>query len=229
MNWKQLGFRERWSLMVSGVQAVSTFGMLILAFVGIWKVTPIITYQVEQQETELAQMVAQQDTDPLVADALTWWTERMRGYRRVVALIDEAGGKGQTVTFSVHEGAAPDVARGVYPDLLVVTTSGGGQEPQSVAVPVNEKAMSPSQYVQFKLNQGAFAALGDEQRHKVETAVERYVNRVMLPKVPAVLVRNDMSLDDLRLEVAMREPQREQALRHLKGLEEVIAAALDES
>lgn len=79
--------------------------------------------------------------------------------------------------------------------------------------------------VQFRLNQGAFSSLPEQQRNNVETAIERYVNRVMLPKVPAILVRNDMSLDDLRLEIAMRENQREEALRQIKGLEEVIAAA----
>lgn len=225
MGWKELEFRERWSLMVAGIQAVSTFGMLILAVVGIWKVTPIITYQVQQQESELAQMVAQQDTDPLVADALNWWTERMRSYRRVVALIDDAASRGHGVTFEVQEGAAPAVAEGVYPDLLVITATGGPAPRESVSVPVNEKAMSPSQYVQFKLNQGAFSSLPEQQRYNVETAIERYVNRVMLPKVPAILVRNDMSLNDLRLEIAMRENQREEALRHIKGLEEVIAAA----
>ncbi len=89
MGWKQLDFKDRWSLATSALQAAATFAMLIVAIVGIWKVTPIITYQVQQQQSELAQMVPEPNTDPLVVDALAWWTKQLRGYRGVVNLIDD--------------------------------------------------------------------------------------------------------------------------------------------
>ncbi len=226
MGWKQLEFKERLSMMTAGLQAVSTFGMLVVALIGIWKVAPIITYQLQQQETEIAQtdLLADPDTDPLVVDALAWWTEQLRDYRQVVELTGESGQDGREVSFEILTGGGTAIARGVRPDLLVVTAIGPeGQE--VVSVPVNESAMSPSQYVRFRVNQGAFANLPADERRKVETAVERYINRVMVPKVPPILLRSDMSLEELRSEVGANRHHREEALRHIRGLQEVLAAA----
>ena len=85
--------------------------------------------------------------------------------------------------------------------------------------------MSPSLYVRLRVNQRAFAELADDERRRVETAVHGYINRVMVPVVPPIVVRSDMSLEELRTEVAMNQHHREEALRHIKGLEEVLAAA----
>ncbi len=221
MGWRQLNFKERWSLATSGLQAAATFAMLIVAIVGIWKVTPIITYQVQQQQSELAQMVPEPNTDPLVVDALAWWTKQLRGYRGVVNLIDHSVRRGQEVSFDLLPGGGTAIASGVSPDLLVVTTDG-----ETVSVPVNQNAMSPSQYLRFRVNQGAFAGLPEEQRRRVELEVERYINRHMVPAVPPITVRADMTIGELRTEVALNAHHRDEALRHIKGLEETIAAAM---
>lgn len=136
MAWKDLDYQGRVSVLTSGVQAAATFGMFLVAIIGIWKVTPIITYQVQQ--------------------------------------------------------------------------------------------MQPSQYIQFKVNQGAFEDLPDAQRQRVEIAVERYVNRVMVPVVPPLMVRPDMSLKELHSEISSTRHHREDALRHIKRLQEVITAAMEE-
>jgi hypothetical protein len=191
-----------------------------VAVVGFWQVTPIIAYQVQQQESELTRMVAEADTDPFVADALTWWNDQLRGYRQVAALT-----RGRDVSFEVLTGAGVALAPGVHPDLLRVTAVDSAGKREVIAVPVNEKAMSPSQYVRFRVNQGAFADLPDDERRRLEMAVEQYIKRVMVPVVPPIVVRSDMSVEELQLEVAMNEHHREEALRHLKGLEEVLATA----
>jgi len=225
MGWKQLNFKERWSLATSGLQAAATFGMLVVAIFGVWKVTPIITYQVQQQQSELAQMVPEPNTDPLVVDALTWWTKQLRGYRSVVTMIDDSVRQGQEISFEILPGGGTAIARGVSPDLLVVTTTGPGG--QNVSVPVNQNAMSPSQYVRFRINQGAFAGLPEEKRQRVELAVERYMNRHMVPAVPPITVRPDMMIGELRTEVALNAHHRDEALRHIKGMEQIIAVAVD--
>lgn len=225
MGWKQLEFKERFSLATAGIQALATLGMFIVAVVGFWQVTPIIAYQVQQQESELTRMVAEADTDPFVADALTWWNDQLRGYRQVAVLTRESGQQGGEVSFEVLTGAGIALAPGVHPDLLRVTAVDSAGKREVVAVPVNEKAMSPSQYVRFRVNQGAFADRPDDERRRLEMAVEQYINRVMVPVVPPIVVRSDMSVKELQLEVTMNEHHREEALRHLKGLEEVLATA----
>ena len=224
MGWKQLDFKERWSLATSALQAGATLGMLVVAVVGVWKVTPIITYQVQQQQSELAQMVPEPNTDPLVVDALAWWTGQLRGYRSVVTMIDESVRQDREVSFELLPGGGTAIAPGVSPDLLTVSTP--GSRGATVSVPVNQNAMSPSQYLRFRVNQGAFSGLPEEQRRRVELEVERYINRHMVPAVPPITVRADMTIGELRTEVALNAHHRDEALRHIKGLEETIAVAM---
>ena len=63
----------------------------------------------------------------------------------------------------------------------------------------------------------------------MEIAVERYISRVMVPVVPPLIVRGDMSLRELRFELAATRNHREEALGHIKGLQEVLTAALRQS
>ncbi len=229
MAWKDLEYRERVSLMTSGIQALATFGMFLVALIGIWKVTPIITYQVQQQESELAQIAVEPHTDPLVVDALSWWTGHMRNYHRLVEIFGEAEDDGLDVSFEILPAAGKEIAPGIRPDLLVVRTVGRAGEQEVISIPVNENAMAPSQYIRYKVNQGAFASLPDSSRKDVEIAIERYINRVMVPVVPPLIVRADMSLQELRFELLMTKHHREEALRHIKGLEEVVSAAMRRS
>ncbi len=226
MGWKNLDYKERVSLTTAGLQALATFGMFILALVGIWKVTPIITYQVQQQESELAQIAIEPNADPLVVDALGWWSGHMRNYRRVVEVIGKAEDQGLDVSFDVRAGGGAEIVAGLRPDLLVVMAIDTAGKEEVISVPVNEHAMPPSQYIRYRVNQGAFAGLPDEERHNVEIAIERYINRIMVPVVPPISVRADMSLEELRSEIAMNRHHREEALRHIKGLEGVLAAAM---
>lgn len=229
MGWKDLDYRERVSVMTSGVQAAATFGMFLVALIGIWKVTPIITYQVERQESALEQIAVEPDTHPLVLDALSWWGGHVRNFDRLVEILDEARKRGTEVSFEVLEEAATEIVPGLRPDLLVVTVVDKAGKQEMISVPVNSNAMGPSQYIRFKVNQGAFASLPEKQRQKVEIAVERYINRVMVPVVPPLIVRGDMSLQELRFEISATKNHRDEAVGHIKGLQEVLTAALRQS
>jgi hypothetical protein len=117
------------------------------------------------------------------------------------------------------------IAPGVKPDLSVVTASSPDGKKEVVSVPVNEDAMLPSQYLRFKLSAGVFADLPGSECERAEVAVERYINRDMVPKVPPLVVRPDMSLSQLHEEVALNQHHREEALRNISGLDEVLCAA----
>ncbi len=228
MGWKQLEFKDRWSLVTGGLQAAGTVGMFVVALVGIWKVAPIITYQVQQQESKIAQgspgLKLGSVTDPFVIDALGWWTDQVQSYQRIVYLTSASGRAGRTVSFEIVAGGGTAIAPDMKPDLLVVTATGPAGKREVVTVPVNKNAMSPSQYLRFKINEGVFAKLPKDERRKIETAVERYINRDMVPKVPPVNVRQGMSLEQLQAEVALNQHHREEALRHIMGVEEVLSA-----
>lgn len=229
MGWKDLDFRERVSVTTSGIQAAATFGMFLVALIGIWKVTPIITYQVERQESALAQIAVEPHTHPLILDALSWWGGHLRNYDRLVEVLGEAEDGKADVSFEILAEAGPEIVPDLRPDLLVVSATGSGGQQERISVPVNNNAMPPSQYIRFRVNQGAFASLPETQRKNVETAVERYINRVMVPVVPPLIVRADMSLQQLQFEISVTRHHREEALRHIKGLQEVVTAAMRES
>lgn len=229
MGWKQLEFKDRWSLVTGGVQAMATLGTFVVALIGVWKVAPIITYQVQQQESEVVarqtQFAGEAADDPFVQDALAWWTEQVENYGRIVELTHSAVHRGSKVSFEIRPRGGTPIAPGLKPDLLVVTAISSAGKKEVVSVHINEDAMSPSQYVRFKVNQGAFSDLPKAERRRIEVAVERYINRDMVPKVPPLIVRSDMSMEQLHEEVAMNQHHREEALRHIVGLDEVLSSA----
>ena len=229
MGWKQLEFKDRWSLVTGGLQAMATVGVFVVTLIGIWKVAPIITYQIQQQESKVAatqsKLKPEAVTDPFVIDALTWWTDVLQSYQRIVELTGASGRVGRKVSFEILIGGGSAIAPGMKPDLLVLTAVGPAGKKEVVSVPVNKNAMSPSQYLRFKINHGAFAKLPKDERRKVEMAVEHHINHHMLPKVPPINVRSDMSLEELREEVALNQHDREEALRRIMGLEEVLSSA----
>ena len=226
MGWKDLDFRDRLSVMTSGIQATATLGMFLVALIGIWKVTPIITYQVQQQESALAQIEVEPSTHPLVLDALSWWGGHLQNFDRLVEVLGDAEDGRADVSFEILAEAGAEIIPGVRPDLLVVSVVDAKGGLERISVPVNNNAMPPSQYIRFRVNQGAFESLPEEQRQNVEIAVERYINRVMVPVVPPLIVRADMSLQELQFEISATRHHREEALRHIKGLQEVLTAAM---
>ena len=228
MAWKDLDYQGRASVLTSGVQAAATLGMFLIALIGIWKVTPIITYQVQQQESALSQIAVDDHTHPLVLDALSWWGGHVQCYDELVEILGDARENDPNVSFEILPEAGAEIVPGLRPDLLVVTAIDKAGKEEKISVPVNNNAMQPSQYIQFKLNQGAFADLPDAQRQRVEIAVERYLKRVMMPVVPPLIVRADMSLKELHSEISSTRQHREEALRHIKRLQEVITAAMEE-
>jgi hypothetical protein len=229
MGWKELDFPERVSVMTSGIQAAATFGMFLVALIGIWKVTPIITYQVERQESALAEIAVEPHTHPLVLDALSWWGGHLQSYERLVEVLGDAEKGKVQASFEILAEAGAEIVPGIRPDLLVVSVVDKAGELERISVPVNNNTMPPSQYIRYKVNQGLFASLPEPQRRNVEVAVERYIKRVMVPVVPPLIVRADMSLEELEFEISATRHHREEALRHIKGLQEVLTAAMRES
>lgn len=221
MSWKQLEFKDRWAIITGGLQAAATLGMFAVALISIWKVTPIITYQVEQQASKLK---VKPVSDPFVSDALDWWTEQKNSYDRIAELTEGSTRKGRKVSFEIVPEGAAAIATGIKPDLLIVTSNGTTGNKEVVAVAVNKHAMSPSQYLRLKVNHGAFAELPEDDKRKLETAVESYIVRHMLPRVPPINVRPDMTPEQLREEVTMNQHHREEALRHIMGLDEVLSS-----
>ena len=229
MGWNELEFKDRWSLVTSGLQAMATLGTFLVALIGVWKVAPIITYQVQQQEERFvatqAGMTEEVLEEPLVRDAFVWWSEKIDSYQRIIELTHSSAHRGSKVSFEIRTDGGTAIAPGVKPDLLVITAISRDGKREVVSVPVNEDAMSPSQYLRFKLNAGVFAELPSSECERAEVAVERYINRDMVPKVPPLIVRPDMSLMQLHEEVALNQHHREEALRNIVGLDEVLCAA----
>jgi hypothetical protein len=132
------------------------------------------------------------------------------------------------VSFEIIVNGTTAIASGVTPDLLVVTSKAGSGPSETIKVPVNEQAMPPSQYVQCRLNQGVFAGLDATKRTKVETAVERYINRHMMPRVPPAHLRQGMSIEQLHAEIALHQSQRVEALQYLLGLKDMLDGVVRE-
>jgi len=232
MSWRELGTKEHWLLVTAAIQAAATVGTFLVAIVGIWKVTPIITYQVQQQEAQAeraAQVVAGDTiTDRFAADAVNWWSAQVASYQRILDLTGPGAPRDRKVSFEIIAGGASAIAPGVTPDLLVVTSTGRGGASETVKVPVNDHAMSPSQYLQCRVNQAVFAGLDTAKRAKVETAVERYIHRHMVPRVPAAHVESNMSPRQLHDEIALHQGQRVESLKHLLGLKEMLDGVMRE-
>lgn len=216
----------------STLQAAATWGMFFVALVGIWKVTPIITYQVQQQEARAerasAQELAGSLTDIFAADATNWWAGQVDGFRRIIEVTRPGAPRDRKVAFELVRGGAESIAQSVTPDLLLVTVTDAQGKTESIKVAVNEQAMSPSQYLQCRINQGVFAGLEAGKRERAEVAVERYIHRYMLPRVPPAHVERDASLTQLHDELQRYQHQREEALEHLKGLKAALDAVMRE-
>ena len=112
--WKGLDRKDRWALVSSSLQAAATWGMFVVALVGIWKVTPIITYQIQQQEVQAERASAQQFgaslTDVFAADALNWWTGQVRSFQRIIDVTGPGAPRDGTVAFELIEGGAASIA-----------------------------------------------------------------------------------------------------------------------
>ncbi len=240
MGWKTLDFKERWVLMATGFQALAAVGTFLVALIGIWSVTPIITYQtyqIEQKqeaEKEAARMKTKlfptgQVEEVFVDDVLTWWQSQVQAYERILELIANQTKRGLKITFEVVEAGAPSTVPGVTPDLLIVRSTDPNGKTEILKVPVNANAMTPSQYLQCKINQGAFSALDSAQRDRVEMAVGRYLHKYMLPKVPPAYVRQDMSLKELYNEISLHQDHRRESTRQIRALRGIVEAALEES
>lgn len=228
--WRALDRKDRWNLITGSLQAAATIGMFLVALIGIWKVTPIITYQVQQQEVQAERAKVQpltgSQTDVFVADALNWWIGQVQSFKRIIEVTGAGAPKDSRVAFKLVKSGGTSIAPGVAPDLLVVTVTDRQGKAESITVPVNEHAMSPSQYLQCRINQGAFAGLGAGKREEAEVAVERYINRHMLPKVPPARVKADATLKQVHAEVQLHQHRREEALEHLRGLKGVLDAVM---
>lgn len=232
MPWKDVQPRDRWLLIAAWLQASATVGMFVIALVGIWQVAPIITYQILQQQEQRERrdgVAAKPGVDTVagryVADAFSWWGSQVASYRRIAELTGSTqAGLQVRYQLVVHGGA--EIAAGMRPDLLVLTASRADGERETVSVPVNENAMSPSQYLQCKVNQGYFSELAPEQRVRVEAAVTRYLTVYMLPKAPPAFVRSGMSVRQLHDEIVLHQDEREKALEHIRALKAVLDDAL---
>jgi len=230
--------RDRWLVAAAAIQAVSTFGMFVVALIGIWNVQPIITYQLERQEREQRQAQAlpfqgavRAETAAaavFVDEIASWWRERTEGYERILELIRQSRTGPTRVSFEIVEypGLLPDTTepRG---GLLVTATHSNG-EVERVRVAVNAAAVSPAQYIQYRLNHGAFSSLSQGQRQAVETAVAAYIQRFMMP-VPPLLVGPTMTLDDLYTDIDSARARRLDAAQDIDGLAMVIDAVLTQA
>lgn len=227
MGWWDLEFKERWQTIVAAVQAAATLGTFVVAAVGIWKVTPIITYQVERQkEAEPAPPGISEYSkvaNKFVDGVLNWWTGQVQDYQRIMELIGKRVELGLDVNYEVAKSKVEN-----EPDFLVVTASDARGKTEVVRVPVNTKAMPPSQYIQREINQGAFSGLDSTRRQRVENAIARYMHACMLPKVPPAYVSTGMSLREVHDQIALAQDQRKEAIRHIRALRGIIDAALED-
>ncbi|MDH5540688.1 MAG: hypothetical protein OEY03_14905 [Rhizobacter sp.] len=228
--WKDLNAKDRWLMVTAGLQAIATIGTFLVAMVGIWQVTPIISYQVQQQqaaaERSTAGAASESITDRFAADAVGWWSAQVTNYQRVLDLTGPNAPRGRKLSFELIVDGTTAIAPGVTPDLLVVTSTSSAGTSEIVKVPVNEEAMPPAQYLQCRVNQGAFAALAAADRSKVEIAVLTFIQRQMVPRATPPHVRSDMSIDQVHDEIALVQGQRVAALQHLLGLKAMLDAVV---
>ena len=86
MGWREIDFKDRWVMISMSLQAAAAIGTFLVALIGIWKVTPIITYQVQRQEQEAAEPAVQEElkddatirSSRIVEDADNWWSVQVR-------------------------------------------------------------------------------------------------------------------------------------------------------
>ena len=232
-HWKTLGLQQRWTLIVLTVQATAALGTLIAAIVGVWSVSPIISYRIQQQERlrETGERaITLPDTHPVTArfvqEVYSWWEEQVGDYGRALDVIRAREELGLDVAYELMEspqlaGVAESVA-----DILVLTATGPDGKAQVVEVPVNENAMPLTQYIQYKINHGAFSELDLAKRQKVEAAVSQYMRFYMVPRVPPPYIGTKMSLDEIEREIRASQRQRVDAAKHILALNAVIEVSL---
>jgi len=226
MGWRDLEYRERWSLIVSTIQALATLGAFLVAIVGIWRVAPIITYQVEKQRAEPIPLAVGGGTGSALAgrfvnDALEWWSPRVVAYGRIVELVKTRTGRGWELSFELQKGVGVgDDA--LTSDVLVVHARHAKHEDETLRVEVNESAIQPGHFIQRQINGGFFERLEPDLRRQVEVAVEHYARNHMLPRIPPPHIRADMSIEEVADEIALHQDDRETAARQIPGLAEVI-------
>jgi hypothetical protein len=234
-HWKTLGLQQRWTLVVLTIQATAAAGTFLAAMIGLWSVSPIITYRIHEQE-RLAEAGAAEtaitlpDTHPVTAkfvqDVYGWWQSQVESYQRIIELIETRETLGAEVRFELREEAQiPDVPASVS-DFLVVTARGPDGREETVTAPVNENAMPLTQYIQFRINHGAFAELDPETRQRVEEAVARYTRFYMTPRVSPPHVGTTMTLDEVSKEIQSCQQLRIGAFKHIQALNAVIEVAL---
>ena len=86
MGWKDMDYKERWTMVIAAVQSFAALGTFIAAIVGVWRVAPIITYQIQQQvlqqqkeaEQAAAAMPSSEVANRVVGDVMSWWTAQVR-------------------------------------------------------------------------------------------------------------------------------------------------------
>jgi len=86
--------------------------------------------------------------------------------------------------------------------------------------------MSLTQYIQYRINHAAFAALEPETRQRVEVAVARYMQFYMTPRASPPHVSTVMTLDEIAVEVGACQPLRVESFKHIRALNAVIEVAL---
>ena len=231
-HWKTLGLQQRWTLIVLTVQAAATTGTLIAALVGLWTVSPIITYRIEQQERgkRTEQEITLPDTDPVTArfveDVHAWWQDRIESYQRVLELIGEREDADLNIRYEILE--APQIA-GVdesRSDILVLTATDRAGRTRVAKAPINEGAMPLTQYIQYRLNHGAFSELDETKREKVDAAVSQYMRFYMVPGVPPPYIGTNMSPEEIASEIRSCQKLRIDAFKHIQALNAVIEVAL---
>lgn len=231
MGWQDLEFKERWSMVVGAVHAFASVGMVIVAIVGFSSVTPIIRHEVQQRahEEALAEFEAFASRNSFagtfVGEVLFWWTDQVRAYQRILELTARVDPE-VNVSFEVVESTPFPGVPGHVSDSLVVTAIDADGHTEKVEVPVNDDAMPPSQYIQYKINQGALAALEASKRRKVENGIIRYMRSSMLRKPSPARVHAGMSLQEVRAEVSRGQPARLDATPHIVALKGVIDSIL---
>ena len=229
MGWKELDYRDRWGLVVSTIQALATLGAFAVALISIWRVAPIITYQVEKQRAEQIPLALGETSGSDLArhfanDALEWWSPRVVAYGRIVELASGEAGRAWELSFDLQKGVP--VGEGpLTVDVLTVHAHHPRREDETIRVEVNEHAMQPGHYIQRQINGGFFDGLDRSQRRQVEVAVEHYSRNHILPRIPPPHIRADMSIEELAAEIALHQDDRETAARQIPGLVEVIEEA----
>lgn len=226
MAWKSLEYKDRWILIVAAIQSLATLGTFIVALVGLWRISPIITYRIERQQKEessnatLSLLQSKEVGDKFVGDALAWWKVQVNNYERVMELIKNREQRNLDITYNIEESTASNV-----PDLMVLTAVDVDGKAEVVKVPINAKAMPPTQYIQQKINQGAFSSLSSPMREKIENSITHYMQAHMQPKVPPPYIRVGMSLEDVYEEISYSQNLRNQAIQHIRSLKGVIDEA----